>query len=102
MNYLFHPEAEAELNEAVDYYEGRQKGLGLAFAKEVDLTIQNICYFPHAWSPLSKNTRRCLTKRFPYGVIYQTKNDEIIIIAVMQLNRKPGYWKKRKGNAIIG
>lgn len=99
MNYRFHPEAEAEINEAVDYYEGRQKGLGLAFVKEVDLTIQNICYFPHAWSPLSKNTRRCLTNRFPYGVIYQTKNDEIIIIAVMQLNKKPGYWKKRKATA---
>ena len=102
MNYHFHPEAEAELNDAVDYYNGCQDGLGLEFAKEVDRTIQNIRYFPHAWSPLSKNTRRCLTKRFPYGVIYQTKNDEIIIIAVMQLNKKPGYWKKRKGNAIIG
>jgi toxin ParE1/3/4 len=53
MNYHFHPEAEAELNDAVVYYNGSQEGLGLEFAKEVDLTIQNICYFPHAWSSLS-------------------------------------------------
>jgi ParE toxin of type II toxin-antitoxin system, parDE len=101
MNYRFHPEAEVEFIEAVEYYEGCQKGLGLAFAREVHLTIQTICHFPHAWSPLSKNTRRCLTKRFPYGVIYQAKKDEIIIIALMQLNRKPGYWKERKAKASV-
>ena len=96
MNYHFHPDAESELNEAVDYYNGCQEGLGLEFAKEIHSTIQNIRSFPHAWTPLSQNTRRCLTKRFPYGVIYQTKGGEIIIIAVMQLNKKPGYWRKRE------
>ena len=32
---------------------------------------------------------------FPYGVIYQIIEDEVIIIAIMQLNREPDYWKKR-------
>ena len=44
---------------------------------------------------LSSKTRRGLLKRFPYGIVYQPKSDAIIIIAVMQLNRKPGYWSKR-------
>jgi hypothetical protein len=35
-------------------------------------------------------------KRFPYGVIYQTTNEEIFIIAVMHLNREPNYWKTRE------
>lgn len=96
MRYHFHPGAEAELNEAVDYYDRCQDGLGLEFAKEIHSTIRTICDFPFAWTPLSKNTRRCLTRRFPYGVVYQIKGNEIIIIAVMQLNRKPEYWKKRK------
>ncbi|MBI4331102.1 MAG: type II toxin-antitoxin system RelE/ParE family toxin [Chloroflexi bacterium] len=96
MKYHFHPEAEAELNETVKYYDGCQEGLGLEFAKEVHATIENICQFPLAWTPLSHNTRRCLLKRFPYGVVYQSKGDHIIIIAVMQLNRKPDYWRKRK------
>ena len=96
MKYQFHPEAEVELNEAVDYYDRCQRGLGLEFAKEVYTTIETICSFPLAWTPLSKNTRRCQTKRFPFGVIYQIKGKEIIIVAIMQLNRKPEYWKKRK------
>ena len=95
MNYSFHPAAAEELNEAIDYYNECQEGLGLEFAKEEYITIQNILQFPKAWSPLSKSTRRCLTNRFPYGVIYQEKRDEIVIIAVMQLNKEPSYWHDR-------
>lgn len=96
MNYHFHPAAEAELNDAVDYYERCQEGLGLEFAKEVEATIRSICAFPHAWTPLSVNTRRCLMKRFPYGIVFQNKGDEIIVVAVMHLTRKPGYWSERQ------
>lgn len=96
MKYSFHPAAEKELNEAVDYYNECENGLGLEFAEEIYRTIQNILSFPDAWTPLSANTKRCLTSRFPYGVIYQTSNEEIFIIAVMQLNREPGYWSGRE------
>ena len=96
MNFSFHLAAEQELNDAVDYYNGCQNGLGLQFAKEIYDAIQNILAFPRAWTPLSRNNRRCLVNRFPYGVIYQIADEEIIIIAVMPLNREPGYWKDRK------
>lgn len=95
MKYSFHPQAKTELNEAIDYYEECQEGLGYQFLNEIYSTIQNILKFPKAWSKFSKNTRRCLIRRFPFGVIYQIKNDEIIIIAIMQLNRRPNYWKNR-------
>ncbi len=96
LKYSFHPSAEKELNDAVDFYNAVQKGLGLEFAKEIHHTIQNILSFPNSWMPLSAHTRRCLANRFPYGVIYQATSEEIYIIAVMQLSREPGYWKERK------
>lgn len=95
MNYTFHPEAKAELNEAVDYYNVCRPGLGSEFAREVYAAIQNILAHPEAWTSLSKNSRRCLVHRFPYGVIYQITTGGILIVAIMQLNRKPGYWKGR-------
>ena len=95
MNFSFHPLARSELNDAVDYYEECQKNLGIEFLEEVYATIQRILRFPKAWSQISYNTRRCLLNRFPYGMIYQIKETEIRIIAVMQLNRKPEYWKER-------
>ncbi len=96
MNFSFHPAAAKELSNAVDYYNGCQNGLGRQFAKEICAAIQNILSFPRAWTSLSRNTRKCLANRFPYGVIYQIAGEEIIIIAVMPLNREPGYWKDRK------
>ncbi len=95
MKYSFHSDAEQELRDAMDYYETCSPGLGMEFADEIYSTVQRIIYFPKAWSQFSKNTRRCLTQRFPYGVIYHIMTDEVVIIAIMQLNRVPGYWKKR-------
>jgi len=90
MRFYFHPDAEAEFDRAVEYYE-----LGLEFAEEVYATIARILQYPDAWSPLSKNSRRCIVSRFPYGVIYQIKSRSLRIIAVAHLNRRPGYWKER-------
>ena len=97
MKYFFHPKAKEEFVEAISYYEECSPGLGLEFSKEIHSTIQRIIHFPNAWFKFSENTRRCLTKRFPFGVIYQISEDknEVIILAIMQLNRTPDYWKNR-------
>ncbi len=93
MKYTFHPEAEYE--EAVNYYEDRRKGLGRDFATEVYSAVQRIINCPKAWAVMESGIRRCLTKRFPYGVIYSEGEDEIFILAVMHLRRNPDYWKHR-------
>jgi len=95
MKYSFHPEAEIEFNISIDHYEECKQNLGLEFANEVYKTIQRIIDFPNAWQILDNDIRRCLANRFPFGVIYYQRDDEIIILAVMQLNRKPDYWKER-------
>ncbi len=97
MNYFFHPEAKKEFLDAVGYYESCSEGLGLEFSNDIYATIQRIVNYPYAWSAFSESSRRCLAKRFPFGVIYQVleNSNEIMVIAVMQLNRKPGYWKRR-------
>jgi len=35
MKYRFHPETETELNEAVDYYDASQDGLGSSQGKSM-------------------------------------------------------------------
>jgi plasmid stabilization system protein ParE len=95
MTYSFHPEAETEFFEAIEYYENRKAGLGLDYSREIFATINRILNFPQAWAPFSHRSRRCLAKRFPYGIVYRIDQDEILIFAVMQLNRKPNYWLDR-------
>lgn len=82
MKLYFHPAAEAELDDAVGYYEERQAGLGLEFAAEIHATITRILEYPGAWAPLSPSTRRALTNRFPYSLVYQVHSDTLRIIAV--------------------
>ena len=96
MTFHFHEHAEAEFYSAIDYYEDCRRGLGIEFAREVYVTIDRITKHPEAWSPMSKNTRRCLVNRFPFGVIYQVKSGSVIVIAVADLRRRPNYWRERE------
>lgn len=95
MIFTFHPEARNELEQSVDFYESQQEKLGLEFLKEIYYTIQRIMEFPESFSKLSTNTRKCITNRFPFIVIYQLKKNEIFITAIAHLSRKPGYWQDR-------
>lgn len=97
MNFDFHPEARLEFIDAIAYYERSEAGLGLRFSREVYATINRIVLDSAAWPRISDNTRRCLTRRFPYGVIYEIRQDDILIIAVNHLSREPFYWKDRIG-----
>ena len=96
MKFIFHPEAEDEFFDAIEYYEAVDVGLGYDFSMEVLATVRNITEYPLAWPILIENVRRCLTNRFPFGVIYSIEGDHIHVLAVMHLRRKPGYWEDRR------
>jgi hypothetical protein len=87
--------AQAELAEAVAYYDSKEPRRGSQFAEEVKRTIERILQYPEAWSLISKRTRRCRTNKFPYGIIYQIRGDVLLIVAVMHLHREPTAWKIR-------
>lgn len=95
MTFSFHHEAEVEFNEAINYYEECELGLGYDFSIEIFTAIQNILSYPTAWPVIKDDVRRCLVNRFPYGVIYSIEQSEIFILAIMHLRRHPDYWKGR-------
>jgi hypothetical protein len=95
VNYSFLEVARDELEAVVARYEGNREGLGEEFAQEVESTIQRIINLPQAWTRLAPNIRRCRTNRFPYGLVYTVREEEIVIIAVMHLRQRPGYWQDR-------
>ncbi len=95
MSFSFHPEAEEDFNQAVDYYQDIEPGLGHDFALEVLSAIRRAVEYPKAWVLLDGDVRRSLVRRFPYGIFYSEKPNGIFILAVMNLHREPGYWKTR-------
>lgn len=87
--------AQRELDEAVSCYEAQVAGLGDAFLLETLRVFDLIARYPDAWHPLGVAVRRCRLSRFPYGVIYASEPEGIIVLAVMHLHRKPDYWRER-------
>jgi plasmid stabilization system protein ParE len=95
MTYKFHPAARADYREAAAFYESRREGLGAAFSIEVEAAIARILEAPNRWRVIEQDVRRCLTRTFPYGILYTIEDDSILIVSVMHLRRKPGYWHDR-------
>ncbi len=95
MKIKFLSVAEQEFVEAIDYYNDQCLGLGYEFAAEISSTMERIVCFPKAWTKISPRTRRCLTNKFPFGVLYQVGEDSILVIAVMHMKRNPIHWQKR-------
>jgi hypothetical protein len=95
MSFIFHLEAEKEFNEAIDYYESIDIGLGYDFATEIYTAIQRATAFPKTWPVIKDGIRRSLVRRFPYGVLYSIEGERLFILAVMNLHRHPDYWKHR-------
>jgi plasmid stabilization system protein ParE len=95
MRYEFHPEALDEYNEAGHYYAQRQPGLDLQFIVSVEDAIGRTLEDPSRWRPYNEDVRRCLTRVFPYAVLYTIEADYVLIIAVAHCSREPGYWKHR-------
>ena len=88
-------EAADDLQEGFLFYEKRDPGVGRRLIDEVSSCIERIVEAPQQWERTSKNCRRCRVHSFPYDVVYQSREHEIVIVAVVQLNRRPGYWRKR-------
>ena len=97
MRYEFHAEALEEYEQAARYYAEQQPGLDLRFIICVENAIEVILQDPLRWRPFDEDVRRCLTRVFPYGILYTIEPNFILIVAVAHCSREPGYWKHRVG-----
>jgi toxin ParE1/3/4 len=95
MRYEFHPEALEEYDEAALWYGEREPALALRFIEAVEDAIRRILEAPTRWRVIEEDVRRCLTRVFPYGLLYTIEPDFVLIVAVMHCSREPGYWKQR-------
>lgn len=97
MKYVFHPAALTEYSEAVQYYAEQRADLAQAFIDVIEDAIYRLRDSPNRYPIIDADIgiRRCLTRKFPYGILYTIEPEYILILAVMHCAKKPDYWKSR-------
>jgi hypothetical protein len=93
-------EAELEAREAARWYEERRQGLGNQLLDAIARGLEAVEEDPRRFAVLetihsSREVRRYLVPRFPYTLIYEVRPDEVLVLAVAHVRRRPNYWKRR-------
>ncbi len=89
------PEAETEANDAFNWYEDQQSGLGSEFYRELARCFEFILANPLLSRAVYRGLRKRKLDRFPYLIVYQVSDDEISVVSVFHGSRNPAVWKKR-------
>jgi hypothetical protein len=96
----FFAEALAEYEDAVVYYEKRKEGLGARLIQEFDEAIALALEYPEAFAtvpgaPLEFGLRWVMLRSFPIKLVYTVRHEALLLVAVFQAHRRPGYWLER-------
>lgn len=77
-------EAVAEIDEAFSYYEKQQAGLGQRFIIDLEDHLSDVHQTPHHYSFLftQQRFRSHSLEKFPYSIIYEITNNEVIVYSV--------------------
>ena len=95
MKSRFHEAADAELTEAVAYYDGKAPGLGDRFLAEIKAATRYIEQYPEIAPVIEYGVRAKVLVRFPYSLMYVVELQELFIVAVAHQDKRPGYWVDR-------
>ena len=94
---VIRPEAEADITNAVVWYEDRELGLGDTVLKEIRAAIDRALVFPEAFTLCreSPEVHRVLVRQFPYRVFYILEFDALVVFAVLHAARHERHWLRR-------
>jgi len=87
-----------DLTAIVNWYENQSANLGVNFLEEWENTLKVISKNPSIFQLQYKEFRHSKILRFPYLIIFEIDNSEVIVYAVIHSYRKPAkrYKKRRK------
>lgn len=91
----FHPTVRDEIDDAYDWYEQQQAGLGGGFLDEMQRILAEMIENPARYGFADSDIREGLLNRFPYAIYYRVLTDRIRVLAVYHTARDPSRWQTR-------
>jgi len=89
-------DAQAEFDEAFDWYDVRNTAKALQFAEAVLAVFTSIGAQPRAHAVVHKDVRKALVQGFPYCVYYFEEPQQVVVISVFHTSRDPAIWQGRR------
>lgn len=77
------------LDDAYWWYEEQLPGLGERLLKEIDACFDKLSQSPHYYSIANENYRQIILKYFPYKIIFEIIDQDVVIYAVFHTSRNP-------------
>jgi plasmid stabilization system protein ParE len=87
-------EAMHDLEEARDFYNEREAGVGDYCVAALLADIESLALF-HGTHRRQHGCFRMLASRFPFGIYYQEATDESRVVAVLDLRQNPSWIRKQ-------
>jgi hypothetical protein len=92
--------AQADAQEAANFYEQRVRGLGDRFLEHLNdalghIEANSLRFGLLETLPERRDVRRVILSPFSYFVAYQVRTDEIFVAAIAHTSRRPNFWIKR-------
>lgn len=91
----FHPEAQAEYQAALAWYQSRSPRAAARFEVEFERVLEAVLASPGMFAAYDDEHRFAMLRRFPYSIVYQVQPDGVHVAAVAHSSRSPGYWLGR-------
>ncbi len=90
--------AREEESEAAEWYGKQQKTLQTRFLAKWKDAENRMLASPRIHRCFEGDLRKCWFEVFPYTLVFHIREDELRVIAVMPMSRRPGYWKGLAGS----
>ena len=95
MPVILRPEAGQEYDDAFDYYELQQPGLGVTFAGRVQDVLTRIGNNPKMHGVVLGDVRKAVVRKFPFCIYYREVAGTVEVLAVFHTSRDPRIWRSR-------
>ena len=88
--------AQAEFDDAADWFEARVERGGQAFTAAIRATLDEIHANPKMWPEVYGSIREAPVSGYRYAVYYRVEVQRITVLSVFHTSRDPDVWKSRK------
>ncbi len=84
---ILKPETAKDIEHAYNWYEDQQNGLGDRFLETLKECYKKLEQYPFSFSEMAKSIRQLKLKTFPYVIVFEVIQHEVVIYAVFHTSQ---------------